>query len=165
MDDRKFVNGHWETDEEMYDRWEKEWEARMRLVNRMDLCMNEGLTFDEIRPPLPEKYREEYDKNKKLFEELKKKDFSEEERLMDFSEFKKLVEEYLGEDYYRYTDEERAVFVEANLYILRRRYLLGLLAYRKSGDMDDIHWELGRTVEDLKFIIDRWFLDHPTCRE
>ena len=84
---------------------------------------------------------------------------------MDFFEFKKLVEEYLGEDYYRYTDEERAVFVEANLYILRRRYLLGLLAYRKSGDMDDIHWELGRTVDDLKFIIDRWFLDHPTCRE
>ena len=37
MDDRKFVNGHWETDEEMYDRWEKEWDARFRLVNRMDL--------------------------------------------------------------------------------------------------------------------------------
>ena len=160
MDDRKFVNGHWETDEEMYDRWEKEWEARMRLANQMDLCMNEGLTFDEIRPSLPEKYREEYDKNKKLFEELKKKDFSKEERLMDFFEFKKLVAEYLGEDYYRYTDEEWAVFVEENLQILLKRYSLACDGYRKSGDMDDVYRQVGFALTDLELIITTWMTQH-----
>ena len=160
MDDRKFVNGHWETDEEMYDRWEKEWEARMRLANQMDLCMNEGLTFDEIRPSLPEKYREEYDKNKKLFEELKKKDFSKEERLMDFFEFKKLVAEYLGEDYYRYTDEERAVFVEENLQILLKRYSLARDGYRKRGDMDEVYRQVGFALDDLEFIITSWMTQH-----
>ena len=79
---------------------------------------------------------------------------------MDFSEFKKLVEEYLGEDYYRYTDEEWAVFVEENLQILLKRYSLACDGYRKSGDMDDVYRQVGFALTDLELIITTWMTQH-----